>query len=139
MAEPEKPQDAPEPRMPKRRSSRQRPLPPEPTPKSAETQAGKTRTSRPVRHHVKGVPERAGGDKPSPSAVAAGETKARGALDTATRFIKQVRTEFHRVTWPNKSELQKMTSVVIGTLVVLTLYMFVISKVFDVLFSRIGG
>lgn len=132
MAEQEKPQG------PKRRSSHK-------AKRVAASGAVATNreapAQRPARHPVKGglASERAGGSKPSPSSAATVETKARGWMAEFSRYLKSVKTEFHRVTWPSKQELKTATMVVVATLVVLTLYLYFVNVLLTGVFSRLGG
>lgn len=132
MAEQEKPQG------PKRRSSH----------KAAKRMAagavvtnGEAPAQRPARPHVKGgsASDRAGATKPAPSPTSNVETKARGWMAEFSRYLKSVKTEFHRVTWPSKQELKTATMVVVATLFVLTLYLFLVNVLFTGVFSRLGG
>lgn len=137
MAEQEKPQG------PKRRSSKQGAR----AAKSGAvaTNSGAAKPPRPPRHHVQGAggaarsPERTGGAKPAPSTPSTAETKARGWMADLNRYLKSVKAEFLRVTWPGRQELKVATMVVVATLFVLTLYLFIVNQVFTAVFSRLGG
>lgn len=134
MAEQEKPQG------PKRRSSHK-------AARAAASgrvitnQGAPPRPPRPTRHHVKGAsPERgAGGAKPAPSAPSAAETKARGWVADLTRYLKSVKAELLRVTWPTRQELKVATMVVVAMLFVLTMYLFVVDQLFTFVFRGIAG
>lgn len=132
MAEQEKPQG------PKRRSSHK-------AKRIAASGAVATNreapAQRPSRPRVKGgeTADRTGGSKPSPSSAPGVESKARGWAAEFNRYIKSVKAEFHRVTWPGKQELKTATMVVVATLFVLTLYLYVVNVTFTAAFSRIGG
>lgn len=60
-------------------------------------------------------------------------------MDELSRYLKSVKTEFHRVTWPSRQELKTATTVVVATLFVITLYLFVVNQLFTAAFSRLGG
>jgi preprotein translocase subunit SecE len=133
MAEQEKPQG------PKRRSSRKAAR--AAASGAVATNAGGTKPARPPRHHVgAGAPgggERAAGSKPAPSGSPA-EPRAKGWMADLSRYLKSVRTEFNRVTWPTRQELKVATMVVVATLFVLTLYLFVVNVAFSAIFSRLA-
>lgn len=75
-------------------------------------------------------------DKPQPSQPSAVEAKARGWWAEFMRYLRSVKAEFHRVTWPSKQELKTATMVVVATLIVLTVYLFLVNVVFTAIFSR---
>lgn len=53
------------------------------------------------------------------------------------RYLRSVKTEFLRVTWPTRKELKMATMVVVATLIILTLYLFVTNVIFTAIFSRL--
>lgn len=131
MAEQEKPQ------VPKRRSSHKAKRV---AASGAVATNGEAPAQRPARPHVKGsAADRAGAAKPAPSPAAGVETKARGWMAEFSRYLKSVKTEFHRVTWPSKQELKTATTVVVATLFVLTLYLYFVNVLLTGVFSRLGG
>lgn len=53
------------------------------------------------------------------------------------RYLRSVKAEFLRVTWPTRKELKVATMVVVATLVVLTFYLYVVNVIFTAIFSRL--
>ena len=51
-----------------------------------------------------------------------GVTQQKGRLAGATEFVRNVRGELRRVTWPNRDQLQQSTLVVLIILLVLTAF-----------------
>ena len=56
-------------------------------------------------------------------------------FDEFSRFLKGVRAEFARVTWPDRKTLQQATGVVLMTLFVFSVYLGVLDKVFGFMFG----
>jgi preprotein translocase subunit SecE len=54
----------------------------------------------------------------------------RGRLSGAVEFVRNVRGELRRVTWPNRDQLQQSTLVVLIILLVLTAYVSLWDLVF---------
>ena len=51
-----------------------------------------------------------------------GATQQKGRLARAAEFVRNVRGELRRVTWPNRDQLQQSTLVVLIILLVLTAF-----------------
>jgi preprotein translocase subunit SecE len=54
----------------------------------------------------------------------------RGRLSAAVEFVRNVRGELRRVTWPNRDQLQQSTLVVLIILLILTAYVSLWDLVF---------
>ena len=52
--------------------------------------------------------------------AAKGATQQKGRLAGAAEFVRNVRGELRRVTWPNRDQLQQSTAVVLIIVLVLT-------------------
>ncbi len=78
---------------------------------------------RPARKPVRSVP----------ASTPAGGFKER--LDQFVRFLKSVRTELKRVTWPSVKEVRAATIVVMVTLLVISGYMGVVDWVLTMVFG----
>ncbi|QYJ15328.1 Protein translocase subunit SecE [Rubrobacter xylanophilus DSM 9941] len=50
------------------------------------------------------------------------KAQQQGQLAGAKRFVREVRAELGRVTWPNREQLQQSTAVVLIIVLVLTAY-----------------
>lgn len=61
-------------------------------------------------------------------------TGLRGMYDKCVKFLASVKDETSRVTWPTGKELRSATIVVLVTLVLVSAYMGLISKVFSLMF-----
>ena len=55
--------------------------------------------------------------------------------DSIGRFLKSVRSEMERVSWPSWKELRTSTIVVVMTLLMISMYMGVVDWVFSLLFG----
>ena len=55
------------------------------------------------------------------------------------QFLKEVKVEFDKVTWPNKNELKDSTIVTIGVTVAFTLYVYAADKVISYLVTFLYG
>lgn len=77
------------------------------------------------------------GAAPTPEAPAAA-VKAKGWLDSFKRYLKSVRAEFARITWPTRQELRAATIVVIATLVVVTLYLYAVDQIMARIFGQVA-
>ena len=55
------------------------------------------------------------------------------------RFIKEVRVEMSRVTWPSYEELKSSTIVVILVSLAFALFIFVVDNIFKYLFDLLYG
>ena len=52
-------------------------------------------------------------------------------FDKLINFLKEVRVELGKVTWPTREELRESTFVVIVTVLVITVFIGAVDKVFD--------
>lgn len=52
------------------------------------------------------------------------------------KYLKAVKSEVKRITWPSSQELKASTIVVIITLFVVTGYLYIVDTVFGQLFAR---
>jgi len=88
------------------------------------------------------------GDKPprknpgaKGSAVPAPAPGAMGQANTwwanFVRYLKSVRSEMKRITWPGKDQLRAYTIVVLLTLIFVTLFLFICDWTFTQIFHRI--
>ncbi len=57
----------------------------------------------------------------------------------AIRFLKEVRVEMSRVTWPSYEELKNSTIVVILVSLAFALFIFVVDNIFKYLFDLLYG
>lgn len=57
--------------------------------------------------------------------------------DAIVNYLKNVRGELKRITWPTKQELRASTIVVIITLVIITSFLWLSNKALVVIFQRI--
>lgn len=82
-----------------------------------------------------------GTDKTAPAAQARATTeqpsKVQSFLHDLKKYLKAVKAEFHRVTWPTKQELRAATIVVIVILIVVTTYLFLVNEVLNAVFERL--
>jgi len=53
------------------------------------------------------------------------------------KFLKSVRTELSRVTWPTKAELRASTIVVVVILTIVTAYLWLAETIFGYIFKAI--
>jgi len=74
--------------------------------------------------------------KPQPSQPPS-KSETRGWWAEFMRYLRSVKAEFLRVTWPTRKELKVATMVVVATLVVLTFYLYVVNVIFTAIFSRL--
>ncbi|HLL39827.1 MAG TPA: preprotein translocase subunit SecE [Rubrobacteraceae bacterium] len=58
------------------------------------------------------------------------ENKSTGRLSGTIEFVRGVRGELRRVSWPNRDQLQQSTAVVLIILVLLTAYVFLWDTIF---------
>lgn len=104
---------------------------------------GGVRSPRPPKTpRVKGDNGATGPARAKKPAVPATEEQAQKAKDwwsRLRRYLKSVRSEFGRITWPGRNELRSATIVVIATLVVVTFYLYVVDKLMGLFFTRLGG
>ncbi|MFQ5606304.1 MAG: preprotein translocase subunit SecE [Candidatus Zixiibacteriota bacterium] len=60
-------------------------------------------------------------------------------MERVVRFLKEVRAEGHKVTWPSKQELLGSTIVTIVTTVIVSLFIFMVDKALVIAFKAIFG
>jgi len=65
--------------------------------------------------------------------------RIRGAIQDFKKYLKAVKAEFLRITWPTRQELRAATIVVIVTLVVVTFYLYVVDVIINQIFMKLGG
>ena len=58
------------------------------------------------------------------------QTAQPGWMDQFREFIKDVRVEFGRVSWPTRDELRDSTMVVIVMVLLISMYLFVWDQIF---------
>ena len=66
-------------------------------------------------------------------------TTQTGWMDQAREFVKDVRVEFGRVSWPTREELRDSTLVVIVMVLLVSAYLFVWDRIFAFLMTRLFG
>ncbi|MHB2018847.1 MAG: preprotein translocase subunit SecE [Candidatus Xenobia bacterium] len=94
-------------------------------------------------------PDRDRGDKPAkkPGSKAAQAAPAQpgvkdqveGWTTSASRYLKAVRAEMKRITWPSRDQLRAYTIVVLLTLIFVTFYLWVCDVGFTWLFKKLVG
>ncbi|MCD6310531.1 MAG: preprotein translocase subunit SecE [Candidatus Eremiobacteraeota bacterium] len=65
--------------------------------------------------------------------------KLRGYYNDIVKFLKGVRVELTRVTWPSWPEVRKGTIVVIVILIIVSAYMYLWGKIFAGVFRAFHG
>jgi preprotein translocase subunit SecE len=60
-------------------------------------------------------------------------------VQRATNYIKEVRTETSKVSWPNRKEIRQATIVVLITCAILASLIFVIDQIFVRLLGLVFG
>jgi preprotein translocase subunit SecE len=65
-------------------------------------------------------PKPAGGPKPASAA------RKDGTIPRISRYLKEVQVELRKTTWPTRQELTNSTKVVLGTVIVVGVYLGVI-------------
>jgi preprotein translocase subunit SecE len=58
-------------------------------------------------------------------------------FEELVKYLKAVRSEVKRISWPSSQELKASTIVVIVTLVVVTFYLYVVDTVFARIFEKL--
>ena len=61
--------------------------------------------------------------------------KKKVSFGRVTKFIKDVRSEMKKVTWPNRKELVSYTTVVFTTVILAAVFIWIV----DIAFGRILG
>jgi len=57
-------------------------------------------------------------------------------------FLKESREELKKVVWPGKEEILNSTLVVLGAVVIISIFLFLVDHLFELLFNslvRLGG
>ena len=54
------------------------------------------------------------------------------------KYLKSVRSEVKRISWPSSQELKASTIVVIITLVIMTTYLYIVDSGLAVIFTRLS-
>lgn len=57
--------------------------------------------------------------------------------DRASNFLREVRVEFHKTTWPTREELYESTMVVLVTVGIISAFIFVVDRVVSRLITMI--
>jgi preprotein translocase subunit SecE len=52
-----------------------------------------------------------------------------GIVDRMKDFVKDVRVESTKISWPTRTELRDSTAVVIGTVLIVSAFLFVVDRV----------
>jgi len=61
--------------------------------------------------------------------------KVKGWFGDTVKYLKSVRAEIKRVTWPTQAELKAATIVVLFTLILVTAYLWAVNSVFGKIFE----
>lgn len=77
-------------------------------------------------------------EKPRPAAPAQSAAARNSAFGRMSRYLREVQVELKKTTWPTKEELIASTQVVLGLLVVVGLYMFLVDVTIGFLFTKAG-
>lgn len=59
------------------------------------------------------------------------------SVDRLSNFLKEVRVESRKVTWPTRGELQESTVVVVVTVVIISLFTAVVDRLVGLLVTRL--
>lgn len=62
--------------------------------------------------------------------------KLKGWYGGIVAYLRAIRAEWKRVTWPTPAELRSSTVIVVVTLVVITSYMWVVDQILLEIFKR---
>jgi preprotein translocase subunit SecE len=57
------------------------------------------------------------------------ETASTGIVDRMKGFVKDVRVESTKISWPTRTELRDSTAVVIGTVLLVSAFLFVVDRI----------
>jgi preprotein translocase subunit SecE len=71
----------------------------------------------------------AGAAKP----VVAPRKESPGPIQKMSRYLQEVRTELRKTTWPSREELISSTKVVLGTVIVVGVYVWLMDEVLGIL------
>jgi preprotein translocase subunit SecE len=79
-------------------------------------------------------------ETPKPTGAARPATTARkdGPIPKLTRYLHEVRVELKKTTWPPRPELIAATKVVLGTVIVVGIYMGVLDFLMTALTRQLG-
>ncbi|MFQ6102917.1 MAG: preprotein translocase subunit SecE [Candidatus Glassbacteria bacterium] len=61
------------------------------------------------------------------------EKKAQSAIDRSLQFLKEVKQEVERVTWPNKDEVKGATVVVIIVVILIGFFIGLVDKILTIM------
>ncbi len=64
---------------------------------------------------------------------------ARGAIDRAGKFLREARAELRKVVWPTRKELTTYTAVVIGMVIVVSIFIGVVDLLLAEIMSLLSG
>ena len=67
------------------------------------------------------------------------ELREPGFVDKATVYLKGVRTEWDKVTWPEKRQVAVETVVVLGVVIFFTVLVYFLDIIFKFMFQLIPG
>jgi len=59
------------------------------------------------------------------------EAASTGLVDRMKDFVKDVRVESTKISWPTRSELRDSTVVVIGTCLLVSAFLFVVDRILN--------
>ena len=59
------------------------------------------------------------------------QTASTGLVDRMKDFVKDVRVEATKISWPTRTELRGSTTVVIGTVVLVSAFLFVVDQLLN--------
>ena len=59
------------------------------------------------------------------------------AIDRLSAFLKDVRVEVRKVTWPSRDELREATMVVIVTVAIISVFIAVVDRIVGMLVTRL--
>lgn len=77
-------------------------------------------------------------EKTSPEKVLQGkkaEAAETGAKFSFSRYLKEVRQEFNRISWPTRNQVLRESLVVLVMVTVITLFVFLLDYLFNLLFT----
>jgi preprotein translocase subunit SecE len=57
------------------------------------------------------------------------QTASTGLVDRMKSFVKDVRVEATKISWPTRTELRGSTTVVIGMVILISIFLFVVDQI----------
>jgi len=57
------------------------------------------------------------------------QTASTGLVDRMKNFVKDVRVEAGKISWPTRAELRDSTTVVIGTVILVSVFLFIVDYI----------